>query len=174
MNPGKRNNLWAPWRLEYVQRKKTAPTTCPFCAALKQKPSAKNLVLYKDRDVAVIMNKYPYNPYHVLIIPRSHAADLKDLPPRTLTRLYKAVQMSYQTISQSVRCEGANIGINLGTAGGAGIPGHLHWHVVPRWNSDTNFMPILAETKAIPTHNSKVYEILSKVFDSFADQMGAD
>ncbi len=168
-----RANLWAPWRLEYIHKKKSSDA-CPFCAALKQKPSAKNLVLYRDQDVAVIMNKFPYNPYHLLVVPRKHARDLSDLSPSISAKLAKCVQKSYEAVRGAVRFEGANIGINLGTAAGAGIPGHLHWHIVPRWNSDTNFMPILAETKAIPTHNLKVYETLSKVFDGFADQMAED
>ncbi|HVJ63798.1 MAG TPA: HIT domain-containing protein [Bdellovibrionota bacterium] len=173
MKPQKRDNLWAPWRLEYIHKKKLSDA-CPFCTALKQKPSVKNLVLYKDASVAVIMNKFPYNPYHLLVIPRAHAADLGDLPAEVSARLAKCVQKAYEAVREVVRFDGANIGINLGTAAGAGIPGHLHWHIVPRWNSDTNFMPILAETKAIPTHNAKVYESLSKVFDSFADRMAED
>jgi ATP adenylyltransferase len=173
MKTQKRSNLWAPWRLEYIHKKKLSDA-CPFCTELKGKPSAKNLVLYKDKDVAVIMNKFPYNPYHLLVLPKAHVSDLCDLSPAIAAKLYKCVQKSYEAIGRAVRMEGANIGINLGTAGGAGIPGHIHWHIVPRWNSDTNFMPILAETKAIPTHNLKVYETLSKVFDSFADHMSED
>lgn len=173
MTTPKRGNLWAPWRLEYIHKKKPSDA-CPFCAALKQKPSAKNLVLFKDDEVAVLMNKFPYNPYHLLIIPRRHVADLRDLSPTVAAKLYLCVQKSYEAVGRAVRMDGANIGINLGTAGGAGIPAHLHWHIVPRWNSDTNFMPVLAETKAIPTHNLKVYETLSKVFDGFADKLSGD
>lgn len=167
----RRNNLWAPWRLEYVQKKKPKEA-CPFCAALKTKPSYDNLVLFKDKDIAVLMNKFPYNPYHLLVIPRSHASELKDLPAKVAAKLYLAVQKSYEAITEMVPCEGVNIGINLGSAAGAGIPGHLHWHIVPRWHSDTNFMPVLAETKAIPTHNRTAYAALYKVFDSFADRLG--
>lgn len=170
MKTQKRDNLWAPWRLEYIKSNKDK-SGCPFCLALKEKPSYKNLVLFKDQDIAVIMNKFPYNPYHLLVIPTKHFADLSEIPSKTSAKLSLAVIRSYENLLKIVKCEGANIGINLGSAAGAGIPGHLHWHIVPRWHSDTNFMPVIGETKAIPTHNRKAYQTLCKVFDGFADQL---
>lgn len=173
MKSQKRDNLWAPWRLEYIHTKDKKPG-CPFCSALREKPSYKNLVLFKNKHLAVVMNKFPYNPYHLLVIPRAHIGDLKGLSPKTSAQISLAVHKAYEALGQVVKCDGANIGINLGAAAGAGIPQHLHWHIVPRWNSDTNFMPVLAETKAIPTHNRTAYETLCKVFDSFADQLSED
>lgn len=154
--------IWAPWRLAYVKEKKTG--NCPFCTIPKEKPGANNLLLFQDRDIFIVLNKFPYNPYHLLVIPISHVKDPSQLKPATWTKLSIAIQQSLKILGKHTKAQGYNIGMNLGSAGGAGIPGHLHWHIVPRWNGDTNFMPLIGETKAIPVHNQSVYEELAPLF----------
>ena len=166
--------LWAPWRLEYIhaQRdKKKFAASCPFCDLVKQSPSETNLVLYKDRDLFVVMNKFPYNPGHIMVLPRMHKAFPSDVPKNTWTRVGLAVRQATVVLRKAFDCPGLNLGINLGTAGGAGIPGHLHQHILPRWTGDTNFMPLLAETKNLPSHNLTVYRQLAPHFRDFAKHL---
>jgi ATP adenylyltransferase len=164
--------LWAPWRLAYIKkatgpRKPLEPKGCPFCELPRQEPSEETLVLYRDRDLFVIMNKFPYNPSHLLVVPRKHIGDPAKVPPAIWTKLSLAVQGAIRCLERAQKPQGFNVGMNVGATGGAGIPEHLHWHVLPRWNGDTNFMPLIAETKAIPTHNATVYRELKPFFADF-------
>lgn len=162
--------LWAPWRLEYVKGKR--PEGCPFCEAPQEEPSPENLVLYKDNQVFVVMNKFPYNPGHLLVVPRAHVGDPLQLDPKVWLRCQMAVRGCIQILTQTLNPKGFNLGTNLGSAAGAGIPAHLHHHILPRWDGDTNFMPLIADTKALPTHNEKVYAELKSQFVGFASQLG--
>jgi len=162
--------LWAPWRLEYIkdkQNKTEGSDLCPFCEIPKEEASENNLCLYQDSSAFVVMNKFPYNPGHLLVIPIAHSEQPDGLPPGVWEHLSTLTQLSLGALKQAYEPQGFNVGINLGASGGAGIPAHLHWHIVPRWNGDTNFMPLIAETKALPTHNLTVYRQLKKFFDSF-------
>ncbi len=155
--------LWAPWRMDFIE-KKTGPVGCVFCNLVQENDDRKNLILYRDERVFVILNKYPYNNGHLMIVPFRHTADFSALQASEVQDLSVLTQRSVQVLSESYKPEGYNIGMNLGVCGGAGIKDHLHMHVVPRWGGDTNFMPVIGETKAMPEHLSQSYDRLVKHF----------
>ena len=161
------DRLWAPWRLAYIKDGARPKSACPFCSLPRTTPSEKNLVLYRDNRISVLMNKFPYNPGHLLVIPRKHVGDPTELDSETWTALNAALQAATAILKKVMNPQGFNLGMNVGAAAGAGIPKHLHWHILPRWGGDTNFMPLLAETKTIPTHNATVYKQLKPFFSSF-------
>lgn len=166
-----KDRLWAPWRLAYIKDDKARKKGCPFCTLPRSAPSEATLVLWRNDDIAVLMNKFPYNPGHLLVVPRRHAGDPTDLEPGVWEATTRAVRACVEILKKDSKPAGFNIGMNLGHAGGAGIPQHLHWHVLPRWDGDTNFMPLLAETKAIPTHNETVYRRLKPLFAGFEKKL---
>lgn len=161
--------LWAPWRLEYIKGERDPG--CPFCTGPAEGPKEDNLVLWTDKDISVVMNKFPYNPGHLLIIPRAHVANPGDLEARVWVKLSEAVRACLEILKEDSQPPGFNLGMNLGSSGGAGIPQHLHWHILPRWNGDTNFMPLIAETKALPIHNATVYRRLKPLFETFSTRL---
>jgi len=143
--------LWAPWRMEYVLGPKPKGA-CIFCvdpAATEVELSARLIVCATDRAV-VMMNRYPFAAGHLMVIPRRHASFLEELDGDESRGLFEVVREACTRLRRAVRCEGLNVGINLGAAAGAGIAEHLHVHVVPRWNGDTNFMPVIADTRVVP------------------------
>jgi len=159
--------LWAPWRLDYV--KGVRANHCPFCVAPSEEPSEENLVLFKNDKFFVVLNKFPYNPGHLLVIPRRHVGLPTELTSEEWSELSRGLQCVLKVLNQNPSPQGFNLGMNIGSVGGAGIPEHLHWHILPRWAGDTNFMPLLAETKALPVHNVTVYRQLKPFFETFAD-----
>ena len=161
--------LWAPWRLAYVKGER--PAGCPFCDLPKTDPNEETLVLYSDADLFVVMNKFPYNPGHLLVIPRAHVSNPTDLSREMWNKLGSALRVCQDILMRHSSPQGFNLGMNIGVSGGAGIPAHLHWHILPRWNGDTNFMPLLAEVKAIPSHNVTVYRQLKGLFEGFAGKL---
>jgi ATP adenylyltransferase len=161
--------LWAPWRMEYIQGDRESG--CPFCELPKQEPTETNLVLFRDSDVVVMMNKFPYNPGHLLVLPRAHVGDPTELSSAVWKKLNVALQECLKISKEVSGPQGFNLGMNLGAVGGAGIPQHLHWHILPRWAGDTNFMPLLAETKALPTHNATIYRQLKGAFETFSSRL---
>ena len=161
--------LWAPWRLDYVKGKR--PEGCPFCQVPKEVPSEDNLVLFKDDEIFVVMNKYPYNPGHLLVLPRAHESDPGQLDPKIWLKCASAQRLCMQILTEVLKPRAFNLGMNVGATAGAGIPQHLHWHVLPRWDGDTNFMPLLADTKALPTHNGRIYAELNPQFVGFASRL---
>ena len=157
--------LWAPWRLAYVQS--TDPVDkpkhdCFLCHYRDCEPAAdaENLVVLRGEHCFVVLNRFPYNNGHLLIAPREHKADLRDLSDTELLESNHLLQKMVGVIEQEMNPDGFNVGLNLGRVAGAGLPGHLHWHIVPRWNGDTNFMPVLGDTKVIPQSLEALYEIL--------------
>jgi ATP adenylyltransferase len=166
------DHLWAPWRLEYV--KSTGQTkNCPFCEIQKQGVCEESLILAQENDFFVVMNRFPYNPGHLMIIPKAHLADSKEITPKLWMQMAAAQQICVEILREDSQPAAFNMGLNMGAAAGAGIAQHLHWHVLPRWSGDTNFMPLIAETKALPTHNLTVYRRLRPIFDSFAERFKA-
>lgn len=146
--------LWAGWRMAYI-KKALRPgegrrEPCLFCKQAKARPSAKSLVLATSPLAVVMMNLYPYNVGHVMIAPRKHRAGLADLTPDETLDLGVWLARVECALRREYRPHGLNIGMNLGRTAGAGVLGHLHWHVVPRWNGDSNFMPVIADTKVLP------------------------
>jgi ATP adenylyltransferase len=157
--------------MEYL--KGEAKSGCPFCELPKEEPSEQNLVLWRDENLFVIMNKFPYNVGHLMVVPRAHVGHPEKLDAKIWVQMSVALQLALEILKQDMDPQGFNMGMNLGVVGGAGIPGHIHWHVIPRWGGDTNFMPLIAETKALPTHNATVYRRLRPLFEDFASRLSA-
>ena len=161
--PSERDFMERPSRLKYV-RKLIKADACVFCKADKKRPSKRSLLLYKNQTSMVVMNKYPYNNGHLLVLPRAHCADLNELPLDVYLNLSAVLRESLAILKQAYGLKGCNIGLNHGAAAGAGIPDHLHWHLVPRWYGDTNFFPLIAETKVIAESLDQTYERLRPLF----------
>jgi ATP adenylyltransferase len=146
-------SLWAPWRMPYLE-KDTAQDPdangCIFCPRLAAKDDAKNLIVWRRPRAAVFMNKFPYNGGHVLIMPLRHLAELDELSAEEMLELFDTVRLARRALERVMKPHGYNVGINLGAVAGAGAPGHLHVHIVPRWNGDTNFMPVFGDVKVLP------------------------
>jgi ATP adenylyltransferase len=157
--------LWAPWRMTYVGAPK-APG-CIFCAALTTADARASLVLTQQPAI-VMLNRFPYISGHLMVAPRRHVADLGALPADEFQTLMDVMQRTATRLRDALHAEGMNIGINLGAAAGAGVTDHLHWHLVPRWNGDTNFMPLLAEVRVIPEHLEATYDTLRPLFATHA------
>ncbi len=155
--------LWAPWRLSYVTAAK-APTRddpCFICKGLEEQDDRKNLLPLRTPLSVVLLNRFPYNNGHLLVAPRAHKGILSDLTPDELLEVMETLRKMVAVLDRLMRPEGYNIGLNLGHAAGAGLPGHLHWHVVPRWDGDTNFMPVVSDTKVIVQSLDALYDLLA-------------
>jgi len=136
---------------------------CFFCRKLKEKTHKKNLILYRGEYVFVMLNKYPYNNGHLMIVPKRHRLNLEELNSYELRELVDLLKVSTKVLKTTLRPHGFNIGMNIGKAGGAGED-HLHLHIVPRWEGDTNFMPLIGETKVIPEYLERTYQKLHSAF----------
>lgn len=157
--------LWAPWRLAYIQSPdKPQPEGCFLCRfGPTPDQDVENLVLHRGERAFVVLNRYPYNNGHLLVAPYAHKASLVDLDDAELLECAQLLRMMVDRLSRAMSPDGFNIGLNLGRVAGAGLPGHLHWHIVPRWNGDTNFMPVLADVHVIPQALDALYELLSEL-----------
>ncbi|MCL0057917.1 HIT domain-containing protein [Dehalococcoidales bacterium] len=154
--------IWAPWRMEYILMKK--PEGCILCDKPRQNSDTQNYILYRGDKNFIIMNTYPYNPGHLLIVPYRHVANLEELTDEELHEHFKIVSRSIKLLKQVFNPDGFNIGINIGKVAGAGIEEHFHTHIVPRWQGDTSFMPVLAEVKVIPEALAETYKKLKDKF----------
>ena len=123
---------------------------CAFCEALKKEDSEENLIVHRGKNSLIILNKYPYASGHLMVAPLAHVANIEELDAETGNEIFQLITRSTTTLKKIYRPEGFNIGANLGQAAGAGIPGHLHFHIVPRWNGDTNYMSTIGEIRVIP------------------------
>lgn len=155
--------LWAPWRLAYVASDKPPDPgdPCFICRFLSEERDPQNLIVLRTPESVVLLNRFPYNTGHLLIAPRAHKADLAGLLPEELQQTMTTMQRMVRLLDELLRPDGYNIGLNQGAAAGAGLPGHLHWHVVPRWAGDTNFMPVLTDTKVIVQSLDSLYQHLA-------------
>jgi len=133
------------------------PDGCFFCEALAKSDDEATLILARGELAFVILNAYPYNPGHLMVASNRHVGDLEELTPEEMADAGALLRRSIRALRESSNPDGFNVGMNLGRVAGAGIPGHLHWHVVPRWNGDTNFMPVVGETKVLPELLSETY-----------------
>jgi ATP adenylyltransferase len=151
-NPLYREIFFRPERRDYV-RKQDKPefhvNGCVFCYSSAHDCSLESLKVWDGQHVMIVLNKFPYNTGHLLVLPKRHVGELENLTPQELSDLSRALQSSVKILKDVYNCPGLNVGMNLGTAAGAGIPDHLHLHVVPRWVGDTNFFPLLANTKVV-------------------------
>ncbi|MDD5132602.1 MAG: HIT domain-containing protein [bacterium] len=152
--------IWAPWRMAYI--KKANEPGCVFCKKLKKKDGPENLVLYRGQRSFIMLNLYPYTNGHVMVAPLKHIKDLEKLDTATLAEMIKLTQRMITVLKKVMRPEGFNVGINIGRVGGAGVLGHVHVHIVPRWNGDHNFMPVIGATRVMPQTLAEVYVLLKK------------
>ena len=153
-------NLWAPWRIGYVQGL-AEKSDCFICDYLKRPDDdAQNLVLWRSSHCVMLLNRFPYNNGHLLIAPTAHKADLQELTDAEMLELMQMVARAQQTLTKAIKPQGFNVGLNLGRCAGAGLPGHLHFHIVPRWEGDTNFMAITGEVRVIPQALADSYQLL--------------
>ena len=160
------DHLWAPWRMEYLERDKTERDGCVFCKKLADKSSDReNLVLFRADYAFVLMNLYPYTNGHLLICSNEHVDTFEKLNEQTLSQIMFLTKKSMEVIDSAMSPSGYNFGSNVGKAGGAGIAEHIHFHVVPRWDGDTNFMPVVGQSKVIMDGLFDTYDQLKLKFD---------
>ena len=154
--------IWAPWRIKYIQMEK--PEGCILCDKPRQNSDTLNHILYRGDKNFVIMNSYPYNPGHLLIAPYRHIANLEELTNKELHEHSEIVSQSIKVLKEVFKPAGFNIGANIGKVAGAGIDDHFHTHIVPRWQGDTNFMPVISEVRVVPEALTETYEKLKGKF----------
>ncbi len=156
--------LWAPWRMEYILQEKKKG--CFFCQGLRERKDEENLILYRGKLALVMMNRFPYNNGHLMVVPKRHCRRLEDLSAKEGHELFRLLQVSLQLLRSNLNPDGFNVGLNLGKAAGAGEE-HLHVHIVPRWAGDSNYMPVLGETKVISQHLAETYRNLRSGFEGW-------
>jgi len=157
------DQLWAPWRLSYVaqpNRPRPDGDECFLCRAIASDDDRANLLVHRSAHSVVVLNRFPYNNGHLLVAPNAHKASLEDLSDDELLDLQHTLRAMLAPLKKRMSPDGFNIGLNLGKAAGAGLPGHLHWHIVPRWNGDTNFMPVLTDVKVIVQSLDSLFDLL--------------
>lgn len=159
--------LWAPWRMKYIKQqiREKVRGQCIFCVGAREERGRSSLVLYKGRRSFIILNKYPYTSGHLMIAPYRHVGELEDLDEEELCEIMKLAVISIKALKKEYGPSGLNIGANIGRAAGAGIEDHIHFHIVPRWVGDTNFMPVISGTKIIPEMPEETYDRLAKYFE---------
>lgn len=153
---------WAPWRMEFIAGKRERG--CVFCNRVRRKKDRGDYILHRGRWNFVILNKYPYNSGHLMVVPNRHVAEIERLSENEGRELFALLQRAGRILKKTFGAEGLNMGLNLGRAAGAGIKDHLHFHVIPRWVADTNFWPVIAETKGMPEHLLATYDRLKKAW----------
>ncbi|MBI4284126.1 MAG: HIT domain-containing protein [Chloroflexi bacterium] len=154
--------LWAPWRMEYIRMKK--PGGCILCETPRQNSDAVNHILYRGGKNFVIMNRYPYNPGHLMVVPYRHLASLEELADEELHEHFEIVSRCIRVLRQAFSPDGLNLGMNIGKIGGAGMEDHVHTHIVPRWQGDTNFMPVIADVRVVSEALAETYQKLRGKF----------
>ncbi len=155
------DRLWAPWRIQYINTAKKI-RGCLFCRAAKGKNDKKNHIIFRSRHVFCMLNKFPYNNGHLMISPYRHIKDLVRLTNDEISDFFSVINKSQVLLNGLLKPDGFNLGMNLGSVAGAGVAGHLHLHIVPRWKEDTNFMPAVFDTKIISQSLDELYEKLSQ------------
>ncbi len=155
--------IWAPWRMTYLQPSRK-PRGCIFCIKARERRDAANLLLHRGRHGFIMMNLFPYNTGHLLIAPYAHGGGFEQLAEEAHLDLVRLATWGLRVLKAELHPEGFNLGVNLGRVSGAGIEDHLHWHIVPRWNGDTNFMPVFGDTRVIPEDLNETYKKLRRRF----------
>jgi ATP adenylyltransferase len=170
----KYEQLWAPWRLAYISGNQETQEaeiqrlladgdpSCFLCRGAVGRDDRQRLVVQHGPHSLTVLNRYPYNNGHLLVAPARHVARLDELTTDESLELLQTITKMVSLLERTIRAEGFNVGLNLGQIAGAGLPGHLHWHIVPRWSGDTNFMPVAAGIRVIPQSLEALWEILTK------------
>ncbi len=161
-------HLWTPWRMEYILSEK--PRECPFCRAVEAGDDRACHIVYRGEHCFVILNKYPYNNGHLMILPYRHVAELHEMTPEERREMMELLELCVRVLRQSSRPDGFNVGLNLGEAAGAGVQCHIHVHVVPRWHGDTNYMTVVNGVRVIPELLDETWERLKPIFDALTSQ----
>ena len=157
--------LWAPWRLQYIE-KDTSNGGCIFVDLPASSEDRANLILFRGEHCFVIMNAFPYTNGHLMVAPYKHTAEIADLDDQALLEINQMLGHCVRWIRAAHNPDGFNIGINLGRAAGAGIPTHIHWHIVPRWSGDTNFMTTVGQVRVLPQSLEDSYDRLKEIIES--------
>ncbi|MCD5390739.1 HIT domain-containing protein [candidate division NPL-UPA2 bacterium] len=157
--------IWAPWRMRYIMGKKKSG--CFFCKNWKDTKDRENYILSRGKSCFIILNIYPYNNGHLMVVPARHVPSLDGLDEKELLELMVLTRKAIKLLKEALHPHGFNVGMNLGEAAGAGVKDHLHLHIVPRWTEDTNFMPVISETKVIPELLRDTYHKLRENLDRF-------
>ena len=155
--------IWAPWRIRYILGKKEPG--CFLCRKPQESDDAKNHIIIRDRTCFALLNAYPYNAGHLMVAPYKHTGDLDDLTEQELADLMTLTRRCKQLLTRAIKPEGFNIGLNLGRVAGAGVEDHLHIHIVPRWNGDTNYMPVIGDVRVLPQAMDEMYAELKRHTD---------
>jgi len=158
--------IWAPWRIRYIEEKQ--PKGCFLCEKPKQKNDAHNYILFRGKKNYIILNSFPYNPGHLMVVPYRHIGKLEDLTETERNEHYAIVTRAVKLLKTVFKTDYYNIGMNLGRVAGAGVDDHIHTHIVPRWNGDSNFMPVLADVKVLPEALADTYNKLKESLKSNA------
>ena len=158
------NSIWAPWRMEYIQSAKSGD--CFLCALLANNDDRESLLLNRGSLASTVINRYPYNGGHLMVIPNRHLADFEELTADEQMAISNQTQNAIRILKTVMKPDGINLGYNLGSAAGAGLKEHLHQHIVPRWSGDTNFMPVVGETHVMPQSLLSLYDQLKPYFDA--------
>jgi ATP adenylyltransferase len=158
----RREHLWAPWRLEYIKGAETGE--CIFCTKPALGDDHEALIPHRGERCFVILNAFPYNNGHLMVAPYDHGGDLEQIEEETLLELMKLTQASMRALASAYRPDGYNVGLNQGRIAGAGMADHIHFHVVPRWSGDTNFMPVLSNTRVLPQSLDDSYHAIRGAF----------
>jgi len=166
----KTKTLWTPWRMEHVLGQAEKPQGCLFEPPGEQAQDKKALLLYRDQQLVVLLNRFPYANGHLLVAPKRHLADITELDADENQALMTMLATCSRILRKHLVPDGLNIGLNLGETAGAGIADHLHFHIVPRWEGDHNFMTVLADVRTIPQHIEKTFELLALDFRQLLDK----
>ena len=166
--------LWAPWRMDYLIGEVDSVTGCLFCINIEKTPSEENLIIHKGKHNIVMLNKYPYSNGHLLVAPIMHVTSIDELSEFAIIELSILSQVCVKTLRRAYDPEGFNIGINIGAAAGAGVPDHVHMHVLPRWSGDTNFMTSIAETRVLPEEIGVTYQKLQRIIRQIVEEQQID
>ncbi len=159
------DKLWAPWRMEYIRAKKDKGDGCVFCIKSDEDNDRDNLVLHRGESAFVLMNLYPYNNGHIMVCPYEHVESTETLSKDCMAEIMGLADASMEIFRKTMNAQGFNFGANIGIAGGAGIADHIHFHIVPRWVGDTNFMPVVGQTKVMVDGLLDTYDKLKTEFN---------
>lgn len=164
--------LHAPWRMEYIEHAGEPVCECIFCEKPQQECDQQNLIIHRGEYNFVILNAFPYNNGHLMVIPYHHTADFTELSAETLHEMMRLAKLAVSALKRTMRPEGFNMGMNIGHPAGAGIAEHLHLHIVPRWNGDTNFMPVIGNTRVLPESLERTWERVHAAFNEVLREEG--